>query len=194
VSDHQASPTTVSQQEADSSLALESLAEIRPGAGGFVSEMIVRTAILTGSVGGLFLLAAPVAYWLHGDRGLSVAALSAGVCVAGSMVSIFACLQFRSPGKMLYQVLAGMLTRMMAPLALAAAMYVSGGWVREAGGVGFLLFFYLATLAVETRLVLRDVHNAVPYRTREELAAMPELPVEPLPDPLAKSSGLGVTT
>ncbi len=176
MSDHQAVPDSPSKGEEPSPVQ-PSLTEVRPGAGGFLQELVLRFSYSTGAVGVLFLLSCPVAFWLHGERGLTIAGLSAAVCIAGSAVSIVASLMFRAPEKVLNQVLVGMLARMAAPLAFLAAVYVRGDWMRDLTA-GYLLLFYLVTLAVETKLVLRDVHEPVLPRTREELAAMPLLQVD----------------
>jgi len=162
VSDQQASPPTANPDPLEDGPALEPLAENRPAASSFMYEMLLRSSILGAGIFVLLLVCAPIAYYLHAQQGVAVAALSAGVCAAGALISVFTSLQFRAPEQVLYQVLAGMLTRMAAPLALMAAIYVTGGWMREAGGIGYLLVFYLATLSIETGLVLRDVKITAP--------------------------------
>jgi hypothetical protein len=52
-----------------------------------------------------------------------------------------------------------MLFRTGVPLSVAAALELQGGLLARSSVLGFTMFFYLVTLAVETRLSVRLVRD-----------------------------------
>jgi hypothetical protein len=116
---------------------------------------VQRSLILTGITVGFWLLLAGPAMWLAGSAGLEGLTIAAAIClVPGWLVFLFAS-GYGSPNFQAVAVLGGMLLRMAFVLVGTVAVYVARPDLRFREFFVWLLVFYLATLAVETALILK---------------------------------------
>jgi hypothetical protein len=120
--------------------------------GGFVRSALMLMAC-TAAIALLFV---PFAMRHSGSAGLMGLAAAAAIClVCGWMSEGVAHLvgRFGSP---LVAMLMGMAIRMVPPLAICLALAIQGIHGRQhVAFIGYLLTFYLATLAVETWLAVK---------------------------------------
>jgi hypothetical protein len=111
----------------------------------------------------LALVLAPLDYLFTGGTGLMALVVAGGVSLAAAVIALAVGRLFRGTRQAMYASLAGMLIRMS--VALAAALVLRYGTAALAGGamMFYLLVFYLATLSIETTLMVArirpDVHR-----------------------------------
>lgn len=114
----------------------------------------------------VWVMVATVAYKISGILGVLAAAAGAGACLLGAEFALAIGSLFRGPAAPVFRVMFGMMARTMVPLALGVALHLQVPWLAEAGFIFYLLFFYMATLAVETALLLAQVpHHATSKKT-----------------------------
>jgi hypothetical protein len=113
-----------------------------------------REAMLAIGMVSLYLLAAPLAYWLGGIVGLLTAAVACGVCLLASALALAVSTLLRQPALALYGLLLAMAARTGIPLFCALAVRLQGTALLERGFFYYLVVFYLFALAVETPLSL----------------------------------------
>ena len=97
-----------------------------------------------------------VAFLRDGKAGLGAVALAAVLCVAPGLASLKFADLFRGPQAAMLAMTLSMLLRMAIALGACLAIYRLGGPLTQAGFVFYLLIYYLATLAVETALVVPE--------------------------------------
>ena len=120
-----------------------------------MNAAIQRSLILTGFTVGFWLLLAAPAMWAAGSAGLEGLTIAAVIClVPGWLVFLFAS-GYGSPNSQAVAVLGGMLLRMVFVLVGTVVVYSMRPDLRLREFYVWLLVFYLATLAVETALILR---------------------------------------
>ena len=61
----------------------------------------------------------------------------------------------------MYGLALGMLARTMLPLVVGVVLTMKVAWLADAGMIFYLLVFYLASLAIETMLLVAQVSTAV---------------------------------
>ena len=113
-----------------------------------------RAMVLTAVMLLLGAAVAPLAWWHSGAVGLLAAGSSAMVCWIGALGALVVNDHCRGPSRALHGLAGSIALRTGLPLLLALAMRFHGGALLKAGGVYYLLVFYLAALAVETPLSL----------------------------------------
>lgn len=119
----------------------------------------------------VLILAALPALWLagvqHGAAGWQAVVVAAAVCgLAGSLALATAAI-FRRPAVVMYALGLGMLFRIGLPLGVGTALDATGGPLAQAGVFGWIVVFFLLTLAVETLLSLSLFAAAgAPHSTR----------------------------
>ncbi len=116
--------------------------------------LAVQTAIVVAVAAAAYAAVAPVAWRLARGEGLRVAAVAAGLCLAGAVSALLAGHCFRGGKYALVDVLIGMHLRMGIPLGGGAAIYFCDGPLADAGILYYLLVFYPVTLCVEVALSL----------------------------------------
>lgn len=117
-------------------------------------RVIARLGMLVGaSVLGLAMFG-PLAFHLHGPRGVQAALLAALVCTAGAAGALLVALAMTQPLHAPLVMLAGMMLRMGLPLGAALLVQTNGGSLAEAGFAYYILAFYFVCLAVEIPLSL----------------------------------------
>ena len=129
---------------------------MRPGNWGFGSRLAAVTAILTI----LYALTAAAAYGYQGGPGLLAAGVPAAVCLVGAIAALAVSYSVRGPNRAVLGLVLPMAIRTGLPLVLAVAMRLVDGPLVKAGGVYYLLSFYLVALAVEMPLSLGSVKPA----------------------------------
>ncbi len=110
--------------------------------------------LLVGAVLAAFPLVALYAYSVHGAPGITAAVVAAAICTLAATLALVSTALLRGPQAALYAVLFGMVFRLGLPLAAGIFLSNRGGPLAEAGVFGFIVVFYLLTLAVETPLSL----------------------------------------
>lgn len=119
----------------------------------------VRPALfLAGCVGAVALLLSPIAIGRTGSGGPAGLAIAAAFClVAGWIAEALAYRLHRSVSP-LGVMLLGMAIRMVPPLGVCLMLAAQGARGREhLAFIGYLLAFYLVTLALETWLTVKRV-------------------------------------
>jgi len=92
-------------------------------------------------------------------NGILAATLAAGICWIATEISLLLVIMTRDPQKKLHSLLAGIFFRTGIPLVLGMFLHRAGGPLAEAGLFGMILVYYLLTLAVETMLAVKIVHQ-----------------------------------
>jgi hypothetical protein len=116
--------------------------------------ILVRSLVLVLYEVLLVAAASPVG-WLSGAAwGLAASGVAAGLCLLGSLLSLWMGHVFRGPSHALIGLLLGMAANMLIPLAFGVAIHFGGSPLSQSGFIYYLIFFYLATLAMKTVLVL----------------------------------------
>jgi hypothetical protein len=102
------------------------------------------------------LLAVATPFLLIYGTAWSVAAagVAGGLCLAGAILSLWIAYTLREPRFALTGLLLGMAANMFIPLAFGVMIHISGGTLSQSGFIYYLIFFYLATLAAKTMLIL----------------------------------------
>jgi len=119
----------------------------------------------------LYAAAAPVAWWTRGAMGLLAAGIAAAVCLLGAVGALLLNARCRGPSRALHGVVCSMAVRTGLPLVLAIALRFQEGALFKAGGVYYLLVFYLAALAIETPLSLPAGTEVNPPRPKGQTLA-----------------------
>jgi hypothetical protein len=121
------------------------------------SPRVGRAALwLSLAVIGAWPVYAVVGYALYNGPGVSAAAVAALVCWCGALMALMATalLAQQAPvGSMLL----GMMFRMGMPLVAAIALHNGAPQLARVGITGFILAYYLPTLALETLLAVRMI-------------------------------------
>jgi len=113
-----------------------------------------RVALLTALMLLLYAVVAPLAYWHSGIPGLLAAGLPAVVCLGGAIGALLLSGHFRGPTGALTGLLLSIIVRTGLPLLLAIFLCFQPGALAKAGGVYYLVVFYVLMLGVETPLSL----------------------------------------
>ena len=100
----------------------------------------------------LYVLAAPIGWYVSGTFGLVTAAVAAGCCLPGAILALFVGDLLQGAAFALQRLLLGMMFRMGIPLALALAIDLAGGRLADTGFLYYLAAFYPFVLGVETVL------------------------------------------
>lgn len=93
---------------------------------------------------------------VHGANGWATAGLAGGVCWVAGLAALAIVAVTRGPNAV-SGVLLAMMVRLGGPMLLAIAIDSRGGPLKEAGFFQLVVMSYLATLAVETLLMVRMV-------------------------------------
>lgn len=102
---------------------------------------------------------APISLRMHEEMGFLAATLAAGICLVSAELALLIWEFLRAPALALYGVLVGMLVRMGLPLIIGGALHLANKPLADAGLLYYVLVFYLATLIVETVLILAQLQN-----------------------------------
>ena len=124
-------------------------------------SLVAQAMWLLGSVVGLYLLLAPLAYMLNGSEGLVAAAVAAGICVFGSFGALVAMQVLKGPAMFVGGVVLGMFLRMAVPLVFCLIVYLQPSLLTRAGMVFYVLAFYMVTLLVDAILTALRVSDAM---------------------------------
>jgi hypothetical protein len=120
----------------------------------------VRSAILLAAcIFIVALLLTPIALQQPGSGGLTGLAIAAAICLVSGLLSE-AVVAFLASTTPLAATLAGMMVRMILPLGVCVTLVASGQSGRQhLAFIGYLLAFYLVTLALETCLAVKRASN-----------------------------------
>jgi hypothetical protein len=119
-----------------------------------------QAGLTSALVSGLWIVVAPVAYEISGSIGPMAAALGAGVCLFGALVGLAIGAAFPGPSGVLQRMLFAMLARTVVPLLVGVALHFKSSELATAGMIYYLLIFYMATLAIETTMLLAQVSRS----------------------------------
>jgi hypothetical protein len=132
--------------------------------------LLAQTALLIAVALLVWLATCPLAYWVSGTPGLLAAAVAAGICLLGAGLALGIAALFRGPAAAMHGMMLGMLARMVFPLLLGVTLYLKVPALAAAGLIYYLLVFYMATLAIDTLLLLARVPV---YSPSEEMTYNP---------------------
>lgn len=118
-----------------------------------------RAALLAAVTAVVWAISALVGFKVTGHSGLLAATLAGIVCLVSSELALVAVALFRDPKMALHAVLIGMLIRMGLPLLVGGFLQLNNETLASAGLLYYVLIFYLATLLVETALVVSYLQN-----------------------------------
>ena len=105
----------------------------------------------------VYLLAAPVAYWLGGAASLLAATVAGAVCLLASALALALSTLLRQPVLAFYGLVLAMAVRTGIPLLCALVIRVHETPLLERGFFYYLVVFYLVALGIETSLSLPRV-------------------------------------
>ena len=120
---------------------------------GFVAQSGVVAAV----VAAVWLLVAPVGYMLAGTAGLMEAAVAAGISLVAAQFALTIGQLFRGSAAAMCGMVTGMFARMSVGLLVVVAAQQGVPALADATIVLYLLVFYLATLAIETALLVAKI-------------------------------------
>src|SRR4051794_38071256 len=106
---------------------------------------------------GLWIALAPVAYQVSGAMGLVAEALGGGLCLFGALLGLAVGAAFPGSSGVLKRMFFAMLTRTVVPLMAGVALHLKSSDLARAGLIYYLLIFYMATLVIETTMLLAQV-------------------------------------
>jgi hypothetical protein len=95
----------------------------------------------------------------HGEAGWIAGLSAAGLCWVAGMVAL-AIVSFSRGPNAVSGLLLAMMVRLGVPMAVGLAVDSSGGLLAQAGFFGLVVLGYLATLVVETLLMVRMIPAA----------------------------------
>jgi hypothetical protein len=121
--------------------------------------MLRNLGLLTLAVFVTLIVAGWIACSRHGIAGLEAVLVAAGTCWISSVAALYLTEKLRLAGHIIPGVFAGMLLRLALPLATGIFLSEWGGALADAGVFGFIVVFYLVTLAVETALSVRLIQQ-----------------------------------
>jgi hypothetical protein len=125
------------------------------------TSFLRSSLLLAGCVGVVALLLAPFAMRSTGSAGFGGLALAASICLAACWAAELAIFSLGSHVSPLSGMLLGMAIRMVPPLGVCVALAAQGANGRQhLAFIGYLLAFYLVTLALETWLTVHRVASA----------------------------------
>ncbi len=112
---------------------------------------------MAGMVAAVWVLLAPVGYATTGTAGLTAAAVAAGVSLLAAQFALVIGQLFRGPAAPMYGMVAGMFARMSVALAVGVGLQRGVPMLADRTMILYLLVFYLATLAIETALLVAKI-------------------------------------
>jgi hypothetical protein len=112
---------------------------------------------VAGVVAAVWILLAPLGYATAGTTGLTAAAVAAGVSLLAAQFALVVGQLFRGPAAPMYGMVAGMFARMSVALAVGAGLQRGAPVLADRTMILYLLVFYLATLAIETTLLVAKI-------------------------------------
>jgi hypothetical protein len=119
-----------------------------------------RAALLGVTAFVIWTVSAFVGYEFAGSSGLIAATLAGVVCLVASELALVVLELFRDPKLALHGVVVGMMIRMGLPLLVGLFLQLNNEALANAGLLYYVLIFYLATLLVETALVVSHLQNS----------------------------------
>lgn len=130
-----------------------------------IGGLTAQAMWLLGIVGLLYLILAPLAYYLNGREGLLAAAVAAGICLFGSLGALAAMQPLKGPAMMFSGVVIGMFLRMAVPLIFCLIVYLQPSLLTRAGMVFYVIAFYMVTLTADAAITaLRVTEETMPNR------------------------------
>lgn len=114
----------------------------------------VRLAVLVGVAALSLTAVAPVAWSLAGGDGVAAATAGCGACTLAAALALTLGQLISANEAPLAHLGGGLFVRMTLPLAYALVLMKTSPALVAAGGLYYLVVFYLVTLAVETALTL----------------------------------------
>jgi hypothetical protein len=118
---------------------------------------VAQSGIVIGGVTVFFLLLAPLGYALTGTAGLMAAGVAASVSLLAAQIALIVGQVFRGPAAPMYGMVAGMFARLTVALLVGVALQRGVPVLADAAMIVYLLVFYLATLAIETALLVARI-------------------------------------
>jgi hypothetical protein len=119
-----------------------------------------QAGLTSALVSGLWIVIAPVAYQISGSIGPVAAALGAGACLFGALLGLAIGAVFPGAAGVLHRMLFAMLARTVVPLMAGVALHFKSSELAAAGMIYYLLIFYMATLAIETTMLLAQISRS----------------------------------
>ena len=136
---------------------------------------LIATAIGLGS-----LLAAAVAYSLHGFDGAAAAIVAGIICLVAGILGLLTTVVIPAsgPNGVLNQALCGMLIRMGLPLGVFMLIWIQRSPLLDSGFASSLIFIYLCALFAETFLMCAQLVATQPANQPTQNASL--IPSKPL--------------
>ncbi len=123
-------------------------------------SLVLACAVLTGVVALAYPVVSMVASQaMHRPIWLA-AAIGAGLCWFSSLLGLVAFHCMRSAGNAMAGTMAAMLIRVSIPMAIGVFLTVRGGSLADDGVFGFVLLFYMLTLAADMLLMVGMVKSS----------------------------------
>jgi hypothetical protein len=95
----------------------------------------------------------------------AAAGAAGGMCLTGSILSLWIAYTLREPRFALTGLLLGMAANMFIPLGFGIMIHLHGGPLSHGGFLYYLVFFYLSTLALKTLMALPDSRQMTTVRS-----------------------------
>lgn len=124
---------------------------------GAAGSIWMQSAAMIAAIVAVGLVALPVAWWISGSLGVIAASTAAAICLIGALLAVaLGHLLPAGPQAPLQRMLVGMMARTALPLIAGVTLHFEVPSLAEAGMVFYLFVFYIASLATETALVIRE--------------------------------------
>ena len=121
------------------------------------STILVRAAVLTAFLVLILLCCVVVVMLVSGSGGLAGLSVAFAVCWSFAVIALFVGEMFVGESAIMFQMVSGMMIRALGPLSAAIFLSLKIPSLMGAGFLIGLLFFYFASLAFETALLLTNV-------------------------------------
>jgi hypothetical protein len=121
--------------------------------------LALRETVLSSALLVAWLVVAPLSFWLHGVLGLAAASLAAVVCLTGAAAALAIGELSGALAGPLVGLLLAMGMRTGVPLLFVVVLQLTGGVLKGAGLVYYVVLFYVLALGVEVPLSLPPGSN-----------------------------------
>jgi hypothetical protein len=122
--------------------------------------LFAQAGLVSAALALIWFLAAAVAYAISGPPAVIASAVALLLCWLGGLLALALGGLFHGPTAAMQRMLVGMLARSVLPLLLGVVLHFKVPALAEAGMVFYLLIFYLATMAIETALLLAQATSS----------------------------------
>ncbi len=122
-------------------------------------SLLSRVVVLLVAFAVLWIVMAPVAWFLHGVLGLQASGLATSVCLGAGCLALLVVQPFSPAQHAMAHLAAGMAVRMGLPLLVCLLVAQRPGGLNDAGFAWYLLAAFLLGLLLETAMAIGQLKS-----------------------------------